>query len=55
MKNKKPMNLSWQESEDLWAALASWEKHLDKKKNPITHKAIKRLIVRVRAHINKFK
>lgn len=52
---KKPMNLTIQNCDDLWSALVVWEKHLDHKNNPCTSRAIKILIKKVRAHQKKFK
>lgn len=44
-----------QELNDLWSALTVWQKKLDQKLNPITHKEIKKLIVKIRKAIKKCK
>ena len=37
-----------QELNDLWSALTIWEREIDKKVNPTTHKDIVKLIKKVR-------
>lgn len=51
---KLPLLLTDQECDDLWSALTVWQRHLNKKENPNTTKAIKQLIAKVKIHKGKF-
>lgn len=47
----KDETFTHEELQDIWSALSVWDKHLDKKANPQTAKAIKKLILKVRKNI----
>lgn len=47
----KPLKLTNDECQDIWSALSVWQRELDKKNNPITNKAITKLIKKIRKHI----
>lgn len=51
MKKTIPVELNNEELQDLWSALAVWQDELDKKRNPLTAKALKNLTAKVRKHI----
>jgi len=48
---KKKCEFNSEELNDLWSALTVWEREIDQKKNPITTRAIKRLIKKVRGYL----
>lgn len=43
--------LSNDELQDIWSAITVWQKHLDKKENPRTNRALNKLVKKIRQHI----